>query len=75
MATTKLIVSGRAPESIIKPRSTKSSGYDGPDTIHYFECVWLRLEVPDGRSPVAAEAGAARPRVHRAEGLRRYLQA
>jgi hypothetical protein len=38
--TPKLIVSGKAPESIIQPANTKNSGYDGPDTIHYFECAW-----------------------------------
>lgn len=37
---TKLIVSGKAPESIIRSAHTKNGGYPGPETIHYFECAW-----------------------------------
>ncbi len=51
MATTKLIVSGKAPESIIGSANTKNSGYAGPETIHYFECQWCGWKYLTGDQP------------------------
>ncbi len=51
MAATKLIVSGKAPQSIIRLMNTKSTGYPGPETIHYFECAWCGWKYLTGDPP------------------------
>ncbi len=51
MATRKLIVSGKAPASIIGLGHTKSTGYAGPETIYYFECAWCGWKYLTGDQP------------------------
>ncbi len=40
MVKAKVIVSGKAPESIIGSRNTKNPSPAGPETIQWFECTW-----------------------------------